>query len=115
MWVPAAVDPSRETHAQLASQLAVYLGAPGYGEMFSELGFSELVRRAREGVRRSELVQAVPPGLIEQVGAVGSADEVVARICAYHEAGADVVGIAPSTAADPGGRAALGAVSNAMS
>jgi hypothetical protein len=35
---------------------------------------------------------------------------VAARIAAYFDAGADVVGTAPSTAEDPGGRAVLGAI-----
>ena len=33
----------------------VYLRPPGYGEMFAELGFSELVERARSGARDSSL------------------------------------------------------------
>jgi probable F420-dependent oxidoreductase len=114
VWVPAALEPGGEARAQLASQLAIYLGAPGYGEMFSELGFAELVRRARDGARRSELAGSVPFALLERVCAIGSADEVSARISAYHEAGADVVGVAPSTAEDPGGRTVLTAVANAF-
>ena len=114
VWVPVALEPGGEARAQLASQLAIYLGAPGYGEMFSELGFAELVRRAREGARRSELAGSVPLELLERVCAVGSADEVTARISAYHDAGADVVGVAPSTAEDPGGRRVLTALSKAF-
>jgi alkanesulfonate monooxygenase SsuD/methylene tetrahydromethanopterin reductase-like flavin-dependent oxidoreductase (luciferase family) len=114
VWVPVALEPGEEARAQLASQLAIYLGAPGYGEMFSELGFAELVRRARDGGRRSELAGSVPFELLERVCAIGSADEVSARISAYHEAGADVVGVAPSTAEDPGGRTVLTAVANAF-
>jgi probable F420-dependent oxidoreductase len=111
VWVPAALEPDAEARAQLASQLAVYLGAPGYGEMFTELGFGELVRRARDGARRSELARSVPFELLERIGAVGSAEEVLARISAYHHAGADVVGVAPATAGDPGGRGVLAALS----
>ena len=107
VWVPAALEPDDAARTQLASQLAVYLGAPGYGEMFSELGFGDVVQRAREGARRSELAEAVPFELIAQVCATGSAAEVAARISAYHDAGADTVGIAPSTASDPGGRGVL--------
>ena len=114
VWVPAALDPGDAARGQLASQLAVYLGAPGYGEMFSELGFSGLVERAREGGRRSELAQAIPPALIEHVCATGSANEIAARVAAYHRAGADVVGIAPSTASDPGGAGALRAAADAI-
>jgi probable F420-dependent oxidoreductase len=49
VWVPVALNPRAAAHAQLAAQLAVYLGPPGYGEMFSALGFDDLVRTARAG------------------------------------------------------------------
>jgi probable F420-dependent oxidoreductase len=111
VWVAVALEPGGEGHAQLASQLAVYLAPPGYGEMFSKLGFSKLVRRAREGARRSELAGEIPLELLEHVCALGSGEDLVARISAYHEAGADVVGVVPSTAEDPGGRGVLAAVS----
>lgn len=111
VWVPAALEPDGEAQAQLASQLAIYLGAPGYGEMFTELGFGDLVSRARSGALRSELARSVPFELLERIGAVGSPDEVGARISAYHEAGADTVGVAPATAGDPNGRGVLRAVS----
>ena len=111
VWVPVALEPGDEARAQIAAQLAVYLGVPGYGEMFSALGFSEVVGRARQGARRSELARSIPSDLLEQIGAVGTLEDVAARISAYHDAGADVVGVVPSTAEDPGGRRVLGAVS----
>jgi alkanesulfonate monooxygenase SsuD/methylene tetrahydromethanopterin reductase-like flavin-dependent oxidoreductase (luciferase family) len=111
VWVPVALDPGAAARAQLAAQLAVYLGAPGYGELFAALGFGDLVRRAREGARRAELAAAVPFALLERVGAVGSAAAVAARVAAYHEAGADTVGVAPATAEDPGGARVLAALS----
>ena len=77
--------------------------------MFAALGFGELVERARGGARRSELAAAVPFELLSEVGALGYGAEIAARISAYHEAGADVVGVVPSTAEDPGGRRALAA------
>lgn len=104
VWVPAALDPGEAAIAQLTAQLAAYLGAPGYGESFTELGFGTLVERARTGVRRAELAAEVPLELLRRIGAIGSAGEVAARISAYHEAGADHVAVAPSTAEDPGGR-----------
>ncbi len=111
VWVPAALDPGTEAHAQLAGQLAVYLGAPGYGEMFTALGFGALVDRVRGGgTRRAELLAAIPSELLQQVGAIGSAREVRERIRAYRDAGADHVGVAPSTAEDPAGRGLLGAL-----
>jgi probable F420-dependent oxidoreductase len=110
VWVPVAVEPGERACAQLASQLTVYLAAPGYAEMFSRLGFSGLVERARDGGRRSELAPGVPYELLSQVCAIGSPDEVAARVSAYHAAGAAVVGVVPATAEDPGGRRALATV-----
>ena len=113
VWVPIALEPGEDARAQLASQLTIYLAAPGYAEMFSRLGFSDLVERARGGGRRSELAGDVPYELLREVCAVGSSDEVAARVSAYHDAGAAVVGVVPSTAEDPGGRRALAAVTAA--
>jgi probable F420-dependent oxidoreductase len=110
VWVPIALDPGKGARAQLASQLTIYLAAPGYAEMFSRLGFSDLVEDARGGGRRSDLAGEVPYELLRRVCAVGSLDEVAARVSAYHAAGAAVVGVVPSTAEDPGGRRALAAV-----
>jgi probable F420-dependent oxidoreductase len=110
VWVPVALEPGSAALDQLAAQLAIYLAPPGYGEMFSELGFAELVRRARDGARRSELARHIPSALLEQVGALGSAESVIERVRAYHEAGADIVGVVPSTAEDAGGRRVLTAL-----
>jgi probable F420-dependent oxidoreductase len=110
VWVAVALDPGERGRAQLAGQLAAYLGAPGYGELFAELGFGELVARARAGARRADLAGDVPPELAERVGAVGSAIEIATRVAAYHDAGADHVGLVPSTAEDPAGRGVLAAI-----
>ncbi len=110
VWVPVALDPGDAAILQLAGQLAVYLAPPGYGEMFCELGFLDLVQRARAGARRAELATAVPVKLLEQVCALGSAADIAARLQAYHQAGADTVAIVPCTAEDPGGAATLNAV-----
>ena len=107
----AALEPGPAARAQLAAQLAIYLGAPGYGELFASLGFGALVERARAGSRRAELADAVPLELLERVGALGSAAAVAARIATYHDAGADTVGVAPSTAEDPCGSGVLAALS----
>jgi probable F420-dependent oxidoreductase len=108
VWVAAALNPGKLAEAQLAGQLAIYLGAPGYGELFTELGFGKLVERARAGARRAELVAEIPLELAAHVTAVGSAGEIAARIAAYHDAGADHVGVVPSTAEDPAGRGVQG-------
>jgi probable F420-dependent oxidoreductase len=110
VWVPVAVNPGALARVQLAAQMAVYLAPPGYGEMFSELGYLDLVRRARAGANRFELATAVPVELLDQVCALGSPDRIAARLQAYHDAGADTVAIVPSTAEDPCGAATLNAV-----
>ena len=79
--------PARRALAQLSGQLAVYLGAPGYGELFAKLGFGSLVERARAGERRGELAAAIPRELLASIGAIGSPEEVRARIAAYHARG----------------------------
>jgi alkanesulfonate monooxygenase SsuD/methylene tetrahydromethanopterin reductase-like flavin-dependent oxidoreductase (luciferase family) len=110
VWVPAALDPGERALAQISAQLAVYLGAPGYGELFAKLGFGGLVDRARAGEPRAELAGAIPFELLAQIGAFGDAGEVAARVAAYHKAGADHVALVPSTAEDPAGRRVLQAV-----
>jgi probable F420-dependent oxidoreductase len=110
VWVPAAYEPGDAALRQMAAQLALYLSPPGYGEMFSELGYGELVRRARGGARRMELADHVPHDLLGQICLAGSTERIAASLRAYHEAGADCVAVVPSTAEDPGGRAVLAAV-----
>jgi alkanesulfonate monooxygenase SsuD/methylene tetrahydromethanopterin reductase-like flavin-dependent oxidoreductase (luciferase family) len=107
VWVTVAVEPGDAARRQIANQLSAYLAPPGYGEMFGDLGFADLVTRARAGARRAELAAAIPPAVLAQLGAVGSPEQVTARLRDYLEAGADTVGIVPSTADDPDGRAAL--------
>jgi probable F420-dependent oxidoreductase len=107
VWVPVAVRPGEAALRQLAGQLAIYLAPPGYGEMFSELGFADFVASARNGARRSELASAIPRELAEQLGAVGTPEEVAARLRDYRHAGADTVAVIPVTAEDPAGRSAL--------
>ena len=107
-WVPVAVRPGEAALRQLAGQVAVYLAPPGYGEMFCELGFADLVERARGGARRAELAAAIPLELAGQLAALGTTDQVADRIRAYLDAGADTVAVIPVTAEDPGGRIALG-------
>jgi probable F420-dependent oxidoreductase len=107
VWVPAAMRPGEASLRQAANQLAVYLAPPGYGEMFCDLGFSDLVERARGGTRRSELAAAMPLELVELLGAFGGPEQISARLQAYLAAGADTVAVVPVTAEDPAGRAVL--------
>ncbi len=110
VWVPAAIDPGDLALAQLAGQLAIYLGAPGYGELFAQLGFRALVDQARTGGSRADLAASIPPELIYRIGALGAESEVTARISGYYDAGAGHVALVPSTAEDPGGRGLLEAL-----
>jgi alkanesulfonate monooxygenase SsuD/methylene tetrahydromethanopterin reductase-like flavin-dependent oxidoreductase (luciferase family) len=108
VWLPVAVRPGAAALRQLAGQVAVYLAPPGYGEMFCELGFADIVERARGGARRADLAAAIPIELAQQLGALGTPDQVADRIRTYRQAGADTVAVIPVTAEDPGGRTAFG-------
>jgi probable F420-dependent oxidoreductase len=111
-WVPVAVRPGEAALRQLAAQVAVYLAPPGYGEMFCELGFPDLVERARAGARRIDLAASIPLELAQQLAALGTPDQVTERIRAYLDAGADTVAVIPVTAEDPAGRVALRCVAD---
>jgi probable F420-dependent oxidoreductase len=110
VWVAVALDPGAEAHAQLAAQVTIYLAPPGYGELFTELGFGNHVQRARAGESRAALASSIPTELLERICALGSEEQVAARIEEYFDAGADVVGVVPSTAEDPAGKAVLNAI-----
>ena len=112
VWVTVALDPGAHALAQMAAQLAVYLRPPGYGEMFTELGFGALVERARAGAKRSELAKEIPRGLLSEVCAIGAREQIDRRLDAYRAAGADHIGIVPCTAEDPAGRRVLAALSH---
>ncbi|MBW0114501.1 LLM class F420-dependent oxidoreductase [Pseudonocardia abyssalis] len=107
-WVTAAVDPDEAALAQLRRGVVGYLAAPGYGEVFAEAGFGDLVAYARTRPKPAALLAAVPDELVACVGAVGSAEQVRERIAEY---GVDEVCLVPvSTDADPAGRATLEAL-----
>jgi probable F420-dependent oxidoreductase len=110
VWVTVALDPGAPTLAQMASQIAVYLRPPGYGEMFTQLGYGALVERARAGARRSELAGEITRELLDEVCAIGSHGDIQARLASYREAGATRIGIVPATAQDPAGHRVLSAL-----
>lgn len=110
VWVTVALDPGAATVAQMSSQIAVYLRPPGYGEMFTELGFGSLVDRARANTRRSELAEDITVELLSRVCAIGSSDEIQTRLAAYRAAGASHIGVVPATAEDPAGQRVLAAL-----
>jgi probable F420-dependent oxidoreductase len=106
-WVVAAVDPTAETHAQLARGLVPYLGAEGYSEMFAAAGFGELVDAARGGTHPAQLLAQIPPELPASVGLVGTDQEVRSRAAQYVAAGVDDLVLVPATAGDDAGARTL--------
>lgn len=107
-WVSAADAGDGEAVDQVRRGVVGYLAAPGYGEMFTEAGFGDLVAFARTRPHPKELLAAVPRELVGAVGLVGSDEEVRAQLAAYAAAGVDEVAVIPASVdADPGGRATL--------
>lgn len=87
VWLAAAIDPTDEERAWLARGFVGYLAAPGYGEMFTEAGYGDLVEFARSRPGPKEVFARMPPDLIDQVALVGSESEVRRRIAEYEAAG----------------------------
>lgn len=109
-WLICAVDPTDAGIEQIRRGLVGYLGAPGYTEMFTEAGYDDLVELARSGAHPRDVLAAIPEGIEREVGLVGSRDEVLDRIGAYHVAGVDEICLVPVTAGDPAGRRTLEAM-----
>lgn len=110
-WLAAAVDPSEAGIEQLRRGLVAYMSVPGYGEMFAEAGFGDVVRFARTGPHPSELLAAIPPEIVGHVCLVGGEPAVRARLAEYAAAGVDEVALVPgSSDADPAGVATLTAL-----
>ncbi len=110
-WVTATVDPGREAVDRIRRAVVGYLAAPGYGEMFAEAGFGDVVAFARTRPHPRELLAAVPDGLLDSVAVIGDVDAARERLRAYAEAGVDEVALVPvGTDADPGGVATLKAL-----
>ncbi|WP_329090744.1 LLM class F420-dependent oxidoreductase [Streptosporangium sp. NBC_01469] len=110
-WVTAAVDPGREAVDRIRRAVVGYLAAPGYGEMFIEAGYGDVVAFARTRPHPRELLAAIPDGLLESVALLGDVDAARERLRAYADAGVDEVALVPvSTDADPGGVATLKAL-----
>jgi len=107
VWVPAAVDPEDDDRAQLTRALVAYLAAPGYAEVFAEAGFGDVVAFARTRPHPRELLEAIPPELVEAVGLIGDVKAVTKRIAEYRAAGIDDICVVPATASDRAGRRTL--------
>lgn len=110
-WVAAVVGPLVTDVEQLRRGLVAYLSAPGYGEMFAEAGFADVVRFARTGPHPGELLAAIPPEIVGHVSLVGDEPSVRARIAEYADAGVDEIALVPgSSEADPAGVGTLTAL-----
>jgi len=106
--VPDGGAPTAQALEQLRRGLVAYLSAPGYGEMFAEAGFEDVVRFARTGPRAGELLAAIPAELVGHVSLAGDEQAVRARMAEYASAGVDEVALVPgSSDADPAGVATL--------
>ena len=103
--------PAPESVEQLRRGLVAYMSAPGYGEMFAEAGFGDVVRFARTRPHPGELLAAIPAELTGHVSLVGDQGAVRARLAEYASAGVDEVALVPgSSDADPAGVATLTAL-----
>ena len=110
-WLAAVVDPSLAGVEQLRRGLVSYLSAPGYGEMFAEAGFGDVVRFARTRPHPGELLAAIPSEIVGHVSLAGDAQSVRARLAEYASAGVDEIALVPgSSEADPAGVATLTAL-----
>jgi probable F420-dependent oxidoreductase len=116
VWLAAVVGPAQDGAAgdsveQLRRGLVGYLAAPGYGEMFAEAGFGDVVRFARTRPHPRELLAAIPAELTGHVSLVGDLGGVRARLAEYAGAGVDEVALVPgSSDADPAGVATMTAL-----
>ncbi|MDX6336896.1 MAG: hypothetical protein QOG05_4236 [Streptosporangiaceae bacterium] len=116
VWLATVVGaaqggPAAESIEQLRRGLVAYLSAPGYGEMFAEAGFGDVVRFARTRPHPGELLAAIPAELTGHVSLVGDQRAVRARLAEYASAGVDEVALVPgSSDADPAGVATLTAL-----
>jgi probable F420-dependent oxidoreductase len=108
---PVRESPVEESTEQLRRGLVAYMSAPGYGEMFAEAGFGDVVRFARTRPHPGELLAAIPAELTGHVSLVGDRRAVRARLAEYASAGVDEVALVPgSSDADPAGVATLTAL-----
>ncbi|RKN37031.1 LLM class F420-dependent oxidoreductase [Streptomyces hoynatensis] len=109
-WLPAAVDPSPDSYAQLMKSVVGYLGVRGYDDMFTEAGFGDAVERAKAGAGLEESLAALPREAAATVGLVGDEATVRSRLAEYAAAGLDEVALVPATSGDPAGERTLTAL-----
>ena len=87
VWLAAAIDPTDEERRWLSRGYVGYLPAPGYGEMFAEAGFGDLVEFARSRPHPKALAARIPDDLVDAVALIGDETTVRRRIDEYAAAG----------------------------
>ena len=112
-WLAASVDPTPAERRWLALGYVGYLAAPGYGEMFADAGFGDLVTFARTRPHPRDLAARVPDALLDAVALVGSESDVRARIDAYAAAGLTEIGLVVPPLDSPSGPRTLAALAPA--
>ena len=110
VWLAAAVDPTPDERRWLTRGYVGYLAAPGYGEMFAEAGYAELVAFARSRPHPRELAQRVPDDLLDAVALVGDEATVRARVAEYAAGGVTEIGLVVPPLELPAGRRTLEAL-----
>lgn len=107
VWLAASIDPTDEERRWLSRGYVGYLPAPGYGEMFAEAGFGDLVEFARSRPHPKELAARIPDDLVEAVALVGDETTVRRRIDEYAAAGIAEIGVVVPSLEQPSGRRTL--------
>jgi len=110
VWLAAAVDPDRQERRWMANGYVGYLPAPGYGEMFADAGFADLVAFARTRPHLRDLAARIPDELLDAVALVGDESTVRRRIDEYAAAGIAEIGLVVPPLDTPCGRATLEAL-----
>ena len=110
VWLAAAIDPTDEERRWLSRGYVGYLPAPGYGEMFAEAGFGDLVEFARSRPHPKELAARIPDDLVDAVALIGDETTVRRRIDEYAAAGITEIGLVVPSLEQPSGRRTLEAL-----
>lgn len=110
VWLAAAVDPTPEERSWMARGYVGYLGAPGYGEMFADDGFGDLVEYARSGAHPKQIAERIPDDLLDRVALVGTEADVRSRLDEYAAAGVREIGLVVPPLDLPSGRRTLEAL-----
>ncbi len=110
VWLAAAIDPTDDERRWLSRGYVGYLPAPGYGEMFTEAGFGDLVDFARTRPHPKELAARIPDDLVDAVALIGDERAVRRRIDEYAAAGITEIGVVVPSLEQPSGRRTLEAL-----